>query len=56
MVGQGQKSFDKQLVRDWLTSQRLEGMEDVSMPDDVVAETANKYKQVYHILTGQKWS
>lgn len=56
MVGQGQQSFDKQLVRDWLTSQRLEGMEDVSMPDDVVAETVNKYKQVYYILTGKKWS
>ena len=56
MVGQGQKSFDKQSVRDWLTSRRLQGVEDVSMPDDVVAETADKYKQVYYILAGQMWA
>lgn len=56
VVGQGQKSFDKQLLRDWLTSRHLDGVEDVTMPEDVVSETAEKYKEVYHILTGEKWS
>lgn len=55
MVGQGQESFDKQYLRDWLTGNKLDGKDDVTMPENVVEETARKYKQVYEILTGLQW-
>jgi len=56
LVGQGQESFDKQYLRDWLTQHNLVGANDVMMPEEVVQETARKYKQVYEILTGLQWS
>jgi phosphoribosylaminoimidazole-succinocarboxamide synthase len=54
-VGRGQESFDKQFLRDWLTSNHLQGVNDVDIPENIIIETHNKYKQVYEILTGVKW-
>ncbi|KAK5063135.1 Bifunctional purine biosynthetic protein ade1 [Exophiala bonariae] len=52
-VGQGQDSFDKQFLRDWLTKNGLKGKEDVSMPEDVRDVTRSKYAEAFKILTGK---
>jgi len=56
VVGQGQESFDKQYLRDWLTRNNLQGVDNVDIPSDIVDETHRKYKQVYEILTGLQWT
>jgi len=55
VVGHGQESFDKQYLRDWLTSNGLAGVDGVDIPPEVVEETGRKYAQVYQILTGKQW-
>ncbi|KIV98093.1 phosphoribosylaminoimidazolesuccinocarboxamide synthase [Exophiala mesophila] len=52
-IGKGQDSFDKQYLRDWLTSNNLKNKEGVSMTDDVVAATRAKYAEAFRILTGK---
>jgi phosphoribosylaminoimidazole-succinocarboxamide synthase len=54
-VGREQDSYDKQYLRNWLTSSGLKGKEGVKMPDDVVKETASKYREAFESLTGRKW-
>lgn len=56
VAGQAQDSFDKQYLRDWLTRNSLAGSKDVTIPEDVVQETARKYKQVFRILTETQWT
>ncbi|KAL8908921.1 MAG: hypothetical protein Q9207_000497 [Kuettlingeria erythrocarpa] len=51
-VGEPQLSFDKQPLRDWLTSQDLKGKDNVNMPDDVVTMTEEKYREAFEKLTG----
>ncbi|KAI0450029.1 SAICAR synthase-like protein [Xylaria acuta] len=51
--GRDQKSFDKQYLRDWLTSQGLKGKEGVSMTEDVQAQTSAKYLDAFQRLTGE---
>ena len=54
-LGKQQPSFDKQFLRDWLTENGLKGKEGVTVPEDVVAKTAEKYREAYEKLTsGQK--
>ncbi|MGB7818295.1 MAG: phosphoribosylaminoimidazolesuccinocarboxamide synthase [Ornithinibacter sp.] len=55
--GHPQPSFDKQYVRDWLTSpasgwSRSSGQAPPSLPEDVVAQTRSKYVEAYERLTG----
>ena len=52
VIGQGQSSFDKQYLRDWLVSQGLKGKEGVRMSDEVVQKTAEKYKEAWEKITG----
>lgn len=47
--GQGQPSFDKQYVRDWL---KENPGNDGLLPEEVVAKTVDKYKEAYELLTG----
>lgn len=47
--GQGQPSFDKQYVRDWL---KANPDSDYLLPGDVVKKTVDKYKEAYELLTG----
>ena len=54
-VGKGQESFDKQFLRDWLTKEGLKGKEGVSMPEDVVRKTGEKYGEAFEMLTGRKF-
>lgn len=55
-LGKAQPSFDKQFLRDWLTGNGLKGKEGVKVPEEVVEETAAKYKEAYEKLTGEKWT
>ncbi len=48
--GQGQPSFDKQFVRDWLKQNPENGG---ILPDEVVQKTAAKYREAYELLTGE---
>jgi len=59
--GHAQPSFDKQYVRDWLTSpasgwDRASNVQPPPLPDDVVAKTREKYIEAYERLTGLAWS
>ena len=50
--GQGQPSFDKQYLRDWLKKQPWNMQPPPPpLPEEVIAATANKYKEAYEILT-----
>ena len=59
--GHAQPSYDKQYVRDWLTSP-ASGWDKSSetppppLPDDVVEKTREKYIEAYERLTGLAWS
>ncbi len=55
-IGESPPSFDKQHLRDWLTSQGLKGKEGVEMSDEVIAKTENMYKEAFERLTGRDWS
>ena len=52
--GSSPPSYDKQFVRDWLETldwdKRAPGPE---LPPDVVAGTAERYREAYRVLTGR---
>ncbi len=48
--GQGQPSFDKQYVRDWLTANPDS---DYLLPQEVIDKTVEKYKEAYKLLAGK---
>ncbi len=53
--GQGQPSFDKQFVRDWLeTTSWDKNSPPPALPDDVIAKTRAKYVEAFERLTGGK--
>jgi phosphoribosylaminoimidazole-succinocarboxamide synthase len=59
--GHPQPSFDKQFVRDWLTSpasgwDRASGTTPPPLPDEIVAKTRAKYIEAYERLTGLSWN
>jgi len=59
--GQAQPSFDKQFVRDWLTSaesgwDRASESPPPPLPDDIVARTRARYIEAYERLTGRTWT
>lgn len=59
--GSVQPSYDKQFVRDWLTSaasgwDRTSETEPPALPQDIVAATRAKYLEAYELLTGQELS
>ena len=52
--GQGQPSYDKQYLRDWLKAQPWNMQPPPpALPDDIVKATAARYEEAYTILTGQ---
>ncbi|MCC3776915.1 phosphoribosylaminoimidazolesuccinocarboxamide synthase [Streptomyces sp. UNOB3_S3] len=58
--GQPQPSFDKQYVRDWLSSpasgwDRTGELPPPPLPESVVERTREKYVEAYERLTGTKW-
>ncbi|HVK23505.1 MAG TPA: phosphoribosylaminoimidazolesuccinocarboxamide synthase [Actinokineospora sp.] len=59
--GHAQPSFDKQYVRDWLTSpasgwDRAADQPPPALPDDVVESTRARYVQAYEQVTGRKFA
>jgi phosphoribosylaminoimidazole-succinocarboxamide synthase len=58
--GKAQPSFDKQYVRDWLTSaesgwDRSSDVPPPALPEDVVARTRSRYVEAYEKLTGKNF-
>ena len=58
--GRQQDSYDKQFVRDWLTSpasgwDRHSGEAPPTLPDEVVERTRTKYVEAYERLTGRRF-
>jgi phosphoribosylaminoimidazole-succinocarboxamide synthase len=58
--GQAQPSYDKQFVRDWLTSpasgwDKKSGEAPPALPDEVIEKTRERYVAAYEQLTGQKF-
>lgn len=58
--GRPQRSFDKQSVRDWLTSEasgwdRASGEAPPPLTDEVVARTRATYVEAFERLTGEVW-
>ena len=50
--GQGQPSFDKQYLRDWLDKQPWNKQPPPpALPEEIVKATANRYQEAYDILT-----
>ena len=59
--GRAQPSFDKQFVRDWLTSAGLRlgphgEQPPPALPAEIVERTRAKYVEAYERLTGITWS
>ena len=59
--GRSQPSFDKQFVRDWLTSaesgwDRHSGTQPPPLPDQIVEQTRERYIEAYERLTGRIFS
>ena len=59
--GRAQPSYDKQFVRDWLTSEasgwdRSSDTPPPPLPDDVVEQTRAKYIEAYERLTGRRFT
>ena len=57
--GHAQPSFDKQYVRDWLTSpasgwDRVSNTQPPALPDEVVERTRDRYLEAYRRITGQE--
>ena len=60
LPGGPQPSYDKQFVRDWLTSpasgwDRASGEPPPALPDEVVEKTRSRYVEAYERLTGRGW-
>lgn len=51
--GRDQESFDKQIIRNWLTREGLKGKQGVSLPEEVREATLARYKDVFQRLTGK---
>ncbi len=59
--GGAQPSFDKQFVRDWLTSpesgwDRSSNEPPPALPDEIVEKTRAKYVEAYERLTGETFA
>jgi phosphoribosylaminoimidazole-succinocarboxamide synthase len=55
--GHGQPSFDKQFVRDWLTTSGWDkNSPPPELPTDVVANTRAKYIEAFERLTGEEFA
>ena len=58
--GRTQAYYDKQIVRNWLTSpasgwDRASGDRPPALPDEIVERTRSRYVEAFELLTGQKF-
>ena len=58
-MGRSQESFDKQYVRDWMKANGLDKAAQtftpVTLPDEIVEQTAAKYREAYKMITGRQF-
>ena len=55
--GKSQPSFDKQFVRDYLTSTQWDkNSPPPQLPPEIIQQTAQKYQEAYEKITGKKFS
>ena len=55
--GRGQPSFDKQYVRDWASGTGWDKAPPAPpIPDDVVAQTRERYVRAYELLAGEPFA
>ncbi len=54
-VGRGQKSFDKQYMRDWLKQNKWDAENPTPIPADVIETTRAKYIEAFERITGKKF-
>jgi phosphoribosylaminoimidazole-succinocarboxamide synthase len=53
VVGRSQPSYDKQMVRDWLTASGWNKEPPApTLPEDLIRKTSERYQEAYRILTG----
>ncbi|KAJ4311615.1 Bifunctional purine biosynthetic protein ade1 [Fusarium piperis] len=55
MPGRDQDSFDKQFIRNWLIKEGLKGKDGVSLPEEIVQATSDRYREAFLMLTGKKF-
>ena len=56
-AGRGQPSFDKQYLRDWLSSQPWDKQPPPpALPENIVEATSRRYREAYSILTGKSFN
>jgi phosphoribosylaminoimidazole-succinocarboxamide synthase len=58
--GQAQPSYDKQIVRNWLTSpasgwDRASGARPPALPEEIVERTRTRYVEAFELLTGERF-
>ena len=53
--GREQKSFDKQIIRDYLASARARGEKNPQIPAEILEQTSWQYKELFKKLTGKPW-
>ena len=58
--GHSQPSYDKQFVRDWLTSaasgwDKDSGEAPPALPEEIIAKTRDRYVEAYEKLTGKRF-
>ena len=53
--GREQKSFDKQVIRDYLASARARGEKNPQIPAEILEQASWQYKELFKRLTGKPW-
>jgi phosphoribosylaminoimidazole-succinocarboxamide synthase len=58
--GRAQPSYDKQIVRNWLTSpesgwDRTSGQRPPALPEEIVERTRSRYVEAFELLTGERF-
>ncbi|MCF8104555.1 MAG: phosphoribosylaminoimidazolesuccinocarboxamide synthase, partial [Desulfohalobiaceae bacterium] len=52
--GQGQSSFDKQYLRDWLNDNWDKRSSPPRLPQEIIEQTRDRYLEAFRRLTGQE--
>ena len=49
------EQIDKEFVRQWMLANKVDGKIPLLLPDTIVAETSKRYREIYQIITGEKY-